>query len=243
MTVKAADIRFEDYGEVCLLEGRFADTSAHVNLASCVLVGLDRPVTLVSSGRTVTGDAVTIAPGIDHTVDFYGGRCLLLFFEGLETANAVMQRHAEAPDLARLSDSEASRLIDRVSGCADTINRQNTNLARGLSDGSKRTAAIAAGIREKPFERLSQFDGAQISGLERTQFLRTFKNETGMTFRAFKTWQAIKHAIVLSGSSKTIEAAALDSGFYDAAHFSNTFRKVFGVSPSSPTSGTTELAR
>ena len=243
MTVKAADIRFQDYGEVCLLEGQFADTSAHSNLASCVLVGLDRPVTLVSAGRTVTGDAVTIAPGIDHTVNFYGGRCLLLFFEDSETANALMQRHAKAPDLARLSDREASRLIDHVLDCLDTVSRQNTHLIQELSYGSKRTAAIAARIREKPFERLSQFDGAQISGLERTQFLRAFKKENGMTFRAFKTWQAIKHAIDLSGSSKTIEATALDSGFYDAAHFSNTFRKVFGVSPSLPMSGTIEQAR
>jgi AraC-like DNA-binding protein len=83
--------------------------------------------------------------------------------------------------------------------------------------------------------RLGETQAARIAGLERTTMLRRFRKQTGMTFRGYKTWTALKHASRLVSQGEAIGAAGLDAGFADAAHFSRCFSTMFGMTPSSAT--------
>jgi AraC-like DNA-binding protein len=232
-------LRFEEYGHASLFEGRFANTTQHANLAWCILVGLDRPLTISSGSGRTEGEAVVIAPGTNHAVDFLGGRSLLLYFEKPDVLSTLTKHCFDDGGVAPLGTRAATLLADHINKplaeLSARIEAQFASQERRVFCGVGRTLDVASLIRDDPFSRLSQFEGAAICGMERSTFLRNFKRENGMTFRSFKTWQAIKNAVVQAGKVQSIETAALDSGFYDAAHFSRTFRRVFGVSPSMAT--------
>ncbi len=53
-----------------------------------------------------------------------------------------------------------------------------------------------------------------------------------MSFRGYVLWLRIYDTLSALGSGASLTDAALAAGFSDAAHFSRTFRRVFGLAPS-----------
>lgn len=66
-----------------------------------------------------------------------------------------------------------------------------------------------------------------------SHFSRLFKKVTGVTFAKFALGHRIKQsAISLLDTSDPIKKIAIDWGFIDSSHYSKTFEKFFGTSPS-----------
>ena len=62
---------------------------------------------------------------------------------------------------------------------------------------------------------------------------RLFKKVTGVTFAKFALGHRIKQsAISLFDTSDPIKKIAIDWGFIDSSHYTKTFEKFFGLSPS-----------
>ena len=61
---------------------------------------------------------------------------------------------------------------------------------------------------------------------------RLLVEQTGMSLHGYLCRTRIRHAIeLLSGTEMSVTEIALAVGFGDAAHFSRTFRKQVGMSP------------
>ena len=56
--------------------------AAHRNPVTCILLGLDRPLTVYAGDHHVEGDIVVIRPGVEHWVEI-GGRAKVLYFDAL----------------------------------------------------------------------------------------------------------------------------------------------------------------
>jgi len=86
-------------------------------------------------------------------------------------------------------------------------------------------------LRARLGEKVSLDELATHAGLSRFYLLRVFKAETGLGPHAFHTQLRIDCAkgLLLSGAS--IADAALESGFSDQSHFTNTFRRLVGATP------------
>jgi AraC family transcriptional regulator len=70
------------------------------------------------------------------------------------------------------------------------------------------------------------------SGYSRTHFLRTFRASTGYSPHDWLTRLRIEEAkIRLLKKPDSLIDIALDCGFSSHGHFSNTFRKIVGVTP------------
>jgi AraC-like DNA-binding protein len=66
-----------------------------------------------------------------------------------------------------------------------------------------------------------------------SHFSRLFKKVTGVTFAKFALGHRIKQsAISLFDTSDPIKKIAIDWGFIDSSHYTKTFEKFFGLSPS-----------
>ena len=82
----------------------------------------------------------------------------------------------------------------------------------------------------------SRISAAELAGLVRLSmghFFRAFRASFGMSPHAYIMRQRISRAeILMATSSETLVSIALDCGLSDQAHFSRTFRRLVGVSPS-----------
>ncbi len=79
--------------------------------------------------------------------------------------------------------------------------------------------------------KLSLEEVAQSVGLSRYHFLRTFKRETGLSPHQYRTLKRLETARALLGQGIPAVQVALETGFTDQSHFSNTFRRYFGTTP------------
>lgn len=80
-------------------------------------------------------------------------------------------------------------------------------------------------------DRLSAAHLAAQAGLSESRFLHRFRDHTGLPLRPYLRWRRLLTAMtqVLAGHSLT--DAAVAAGFADAAHFTRTFRRHFGIAP------------
>lgn len=79
-------------------------------------------------------------------------------------------------------------------------------------------------------------------GLSFSRFLHLFKQETGLTFRAFRAWKRARSLLRHVRQSTTLTDIALDTGYPDSTHFSHSIRQVYGLRPSDILAGSRRLA-
>lgn len=63
------------------------------------------------------------------------------------------------------------------------------------------------------------------------RFRHLFVAQTGTSFRAWLLWARAEQAIAAANQGMSWTAAAQAAGFADAAHFTRTCRRVFGIAP------------
>ena len=212
--------------EICArYETRLSGTATHCNRTVCVLVGRDGPIALTSGRVRVEADAILVRPGAPHRLAFGAQSSTILYFD-----HALWPEDDRAPARPlNLAERELALACapGRIQAAAALVERLRLEPLE-LRDIEAVTREIAA----DPMARMSQDSLARRLGCERTNALKKFKARTGLTFRGYKQWRAVRAATYALLDGAAIGEAALDAGFADAAHFSRTFRNVFGVSPS-----------
>lgn len=73
---------------------------------------------------------------------------------------------------------------------------------------------------------------AEEVGISVSRLTHVFSNEIGVPIRSYARWLRLVTAVEHLGRGRSITEAAHDAGFADAAHFTRTFRSMFGLSPS-----------
>ncbi len=69
-------------------------------------------------------------------------------------------------------------------------------------------------------------------GLSRFHFIRMFKRHTGLSPHQFRIRHRIDAAKILIQKGLPLSEIALETGFSDQSHFTNTFRQSTGLTPS-----------
>jgi len=73
---------------------------------------------------------------------------------------------------------------------------------------------------------------AEMAGLSRSYFSRTFHEVVGMALRDYLRAQKLKRALELVRTSRrSLTDIAVESGFYDLPHLDKVFRQRLGTSP------------
>jgi AraC-like DNA-binding protein len=79
-------------------------------------------------------------------------------------------------------------------------------------------------------------------GLSFSRFLHLFKQQTGVTFRAFRAWKRARSLLYHVDQAASLTDIALDTGYPDSTHFSHSIRQVYGLRPSDILAGSRRLA-
>jgi AraC-like DNA-binding protein len=70
---------------------------------------------------------------------------------------------------------------------------------------------------------------AKSAGLSPGRARHLFVEQTGIPFRRYLLWLRINRAVALFAAGASLTQAAHEAGFSDSAHFSRTFRRMFGI--------------
>lgn len=77
-------------------------------------------------------------------------------------------------------------------------------------------------------------DLCQLVHLSESRLSHLFKAETGISIKQYAVWNRLKKTVKLVLEKEIpLSAAAMQCGFYDAAHWSNAFKKHLGINPAS----------
>ncbi|WP_280416638.1 AraC family transcriptional regulator [Nocardia carnea] len=207
---------------------------AHSTAIPSLGIGIDAPFRVRVDGRPdITARSFLFRARITHHVVQTRGRMLFCFFDPTSTALArclggmtrlagdypyAHRREADLVALCREPEPDIERLLDLASIPLPTI-----------SDA--RIAAAATRIRADPAHPHRAGETARAAGLSTSYFLRTFAGQTGTSFRRYVQWARMVHIARSYAAGHDLTRAAADAGFASPSHFSDTFRAMFGLTP------------
>ncbi len=96
----------------------------------------------------------------------------------------------------------------------------------------KRLAALCRELLEQPSLEMKIDDMARLAGMSRRHFTRTFREETGMSFTAWRQQACLLAALTRLGNGESVTHVAVDLGYGNPSAFTAAFRRVLGAAPS-----------
>lgn len=226
--------------------GEAGDNAWHAHHALQVTIGLRGDVTAcLADADDVVARGVVIGPDRAHRLlgngtpvlsvylDGHGriGRALAASVDGLQrlddaTASAIVALSNDEPDGAAIGEallahwqSQSPAALPRVATPAAAVQRVRQVLDQLASGAWHGVALDLASLAAR----------AAVSPSHFAQCLRT---ETGLPLRAWLRWQRLQRAVAAALAGATLTQAAHEAGFADAAHLTRTFRRHFGLAPS-----------
>lgn len=84
-------------------------------------------------------------------------------------------------------------------------------------------------LRERLDEAVTMAEIADAIHLSPERFRHLFLKETGIRFRPYVLWLRLELAVASYAAGNSLTEASYAGGFADSAHFSRTFKRMFGV--------------
>lgn len=221
-----------------LYVGPGAGAEAHAHHAVQLVWSLDGEFSVTIDGSRHERSAVLIPAHAVHELDATGCLIALLLVEShsargvaLDTAARQDPGHDITEKLALMVfPLEEQPAQDVTAWCDALLSAIGVNAEHATVSSVTRRAIDFIEHELEGVPRVS--DVATRLGLSATRITHLFTAEVGMPFRRFVLWARIKRAVSEHRSGADLTTAAIAAGFSDAAHFSRTFRAMFGLSPS-----------
>lgn len=206
----------------------------------------------ITEGKSeVTGEVAVVSPYSTHSVESEHASIICLVIEPETVEPAAMAAlsarisGADAPDIARrIRDAyETLRLGERRGGFT------TGEFDRLFFGGALPDRNIDARIRRSA-ARLNDFSGIKMTAadcaasvsLSPSRFLHLFKEQTGVSFRAFRAWKRARHLLHFVNEDINLAHLAQDIGYPDSTHFSHSIRRFYGLQPRAIFEGSRDLA-
>ncbi len=219
-------------------------TDLHSHHAIQVVIALGGRFRLQTSCAEVGGDAAAVAADVFHSFEAEGLIALLFIEPESRTGCAISENLFSDREAATLPSGIAGDIGARIATAyhAQVRNDEtlvalgNALLARMAGNTIacspdlrvRKVIAWAAGRLETPI-RLA--DAARVGGLSAGRLRHLFVEQTGLPLRTYLLWMRLTRGIQLLAEGQSLTHAAHRAGFADSAHFSRTFRRMFGIAP------------
>lgn len=213
-------------------------TGFHAHHAIQVTLSLGGNFALRTHKERIAGAAI-VAPDESHLFEAEGRIALVFVEPESQAGRAIAKSFLGNATLAALPEQLVTDLTARL---AQTPLANDTDLeAIGREivtrlAGMEGTAPLDARVRRIIDHVTAHLDGpinlssaARVAGLSPSRARHLFVEQTGLPFRTYLLWVRITKAVGLFSGGSSLTEAAHEAGFSDSAHFSRTFRRMFGL--------------
>jgi AraC family transcriptional regulator len=225
--------------------GELLEHQAHAHHAVQVSVALDGALYLQASpeSRWVRHRAAVTAPDRAHRLRC-SGRIAQIYLDPESTTGVALRQQAGASGVTSLQDVDVDALAAALrstsedpSGPGDLVQVVDRMLPAACLDFACRTMDPRV---QKTLNAVQALSGHPVSlatmarrvGLSPSRLGKLFRRDVGIPFRRYLLWLRLVNAVEALSDRATLTEAAHRAGFSDSAHFSRTFRRMFGMPPS-----------
>jgi AraC family transcriptional regulator len=196
---------------------------------------------LRTSDQRIAANA-DVAPDVSHIFEAVGPIAILFVEPESRSGRAIAHSLFEGTSLAPIPFALVGDLIERLKLASGDANKDDASLiALGRSFVARLAGLVEAELPDPRVQGItayvaSRLDGpitlaaaAKSVGLSPGRARHLFVEQTGLPFRSYLLWLRIMKAVGVFAGGGSLTEAAHEAGFADSAHFSRTFRRMFGI--------------
>jgi AraC-like DNA-binding protein len=206
---------------------------------------------MTADGFEACGELFAVPPNVRHTItsDFRSAICLVIEPESVDVG--TLEALA-----GRLSGPEGQSVAGCIRAAYDRL--RGLQHRDGISSSELDVMCFGQALPPRALDprvvrsiaQIDTFSGGPVTaascaaaaGLSASRFLHLFKEETGISFRAFRAWKRARHLLHFANQNINLAHLAQDIGYPDSTHFSHSIRRFYGLKPRAIFSGSRDLA-
>jgi len=219
-----------------------ARTDVHAHHALQITLALDAHFQLHSEGRSIPGPAVLVGADAGHAFEPVG-LIALLFVEPESAAGRTLSATLLADEpFAPIPQNILGDFPEQIAAAFDDPAQDDERLrqiGRGFVErfgGFERPPSLDERVQTAIDWAMANLDrslgiseAASNVRLSVDRMSHLFVEQTGLPFRTYLLWLRLAKAVEAYAAGRPLTEAAHEAGFSDSAHFSRTFRRMFGV--------------
>lgn len=216
-----------------------------------IYIALHGNLSLTQERRTTHGDMAVVRPYVPHSLVSEYPTIIHVMIEPETVPVAALTALEE-----RLHGPEGPAIAARIRGAYEAL--RITGRRDGFTTTEFDTIFLGEHLDARRIDpritraigRLNNFSGAAVTAadcaatahLSQSRFLHLFKEQTGVSFRAFRAWKRARHLLHFVNEDINLAHLAQDIGYPDSTHFSHSIRRFYGLKPRAIFLGSRDLA-
>jgi AraC family transcriptional regulator len=223
-------------------EGETGRAAFHAHHAIQISLALGGWFRLDTQNAHVRSEVAAVAADTKHVIDAEGLTGIVFIEPESEAGRAITRRLFAERELVVVESQTIGDFRERLAA-AGTAQDDRTLVALGrelvsilsagavANDADPRIRKVIAWAAEQIDQPISLSDALAVGGLSASRLRHLFVEQTGLPFKTYLLWLRLTRAVDVIAGGATLTQAAHEAGFSDSAHFSRTFRRMFGVPP------------